>query len=272
MEESIVKAIVNSTIGTLYNRASRNGETADEALYGMVVEILETEGNYCKVHTHYDYEGWMHKDDLLLDNEKAEAWEKEAKYVVFYEMADAMSIAEYAGVVLKTITRGGILKETGIFEGKWEKVILADGRDAWIRKNFAREIAKIPLEKEAELRKALIETAEAYLGTQYRWGGKSTLGIDCSGLTGISYMLNGYLIYRDAGEDRTPFMRKIPKAEAKAGDLIFFPGHVMMYLGHDRYIHSTGREGCVLYNSMNPEDPDYREDIAKGYTSFTTLW
>ena len=37
-----------------------------------------------------------------------------------------------------------------------------------------------------------------------------------------------------------------------------------MYLGNDRYIHSTGKAGSdgVVINSLNPKDIDYREDLA----------
>ena len=53
-------------------------------------------------------------------------------------------------------------------------------------------------EKEASFRKDLVCTAKKYLGIQYRWGGRSSFGIDCSGLTHMSYLLCGVHIFRDA--------------------------------------------------------------------------
>ena len=43
---------------------------------------------------------------------------------------------------------------------------------------------------EQALRHALTNSALRYLGTQYRWAGKSSQGVDCSGLLFLSYMEN----------------------------------------------------------------------------------
>jgi cell wall-associated NlpC family hydrolase len=101
------------------------------------------------------------------------------------------------------------------------------------------------------------------MGTQYRWGGKSTLGIDCSGLCQMAYMLNGIIIYRDAKIMEGFPIHEIPFEEVKPCDLLFFPGHVAMYMGNGKYVHSTGKNGSdgVVINSFNPKDSDFREDL-----------
>ena len=103
------------------------------------------------------------------------------------------------------------------------------------------------------------------MGTQYRWGGKSSQGIDCSGLVFMSYLDNGLLIYRDAQIKEDYPVRPIAREQLKKGDLLFFPGHVAMYLGEGKYIHSTGYEKTpfVTVNSLRAEDPDYRPDLVE---------
>lgn len=115
------------------------------------------------------------------------------------------------------------------------------------------------------LRRNIVKTAISYLGTQYRWGGKTPLGIDCSGLCSMAYLLNGIVIYRDAIIKEEFSIHEILLENVKPGDLLYFPGHIAMYIGNGKYVHATGKNGSdeVVINSLNPDDPDYREDLPK---------
>ena len=125
-------------------------------------------------------------------------------------------------------------------EEDWQKVRLPDGREGVVRASYLDTYYENPIDlPEAELRRRLVETAKLYEGTHYRWGGKSPLGIDCSGLVSTSYLLNGIIIHRDASLKEGFPVREIPREELKMGDLIFFPGHVAMYIENGDYIHST---------------------------------
>ena len=118
---------------------------------------------------------------------------------------------------------------------------------------------------EDAFRAAVCAQAKKYRGTEYRWGGKSGRGIDCSGLVSSAYMQCGVLIYRDAKIIEGWPMHEVAFEDKKPGDALFFPGHVALYLGEGRYIHSTGAavSGGVVINSLEPEDPLYRDDLVK---------
>ena len=104
-----------------------------------------------------------------------------------------------------------------------------------------------------------------YRGTHYRWGGKSPLGIDCSGLASMAYMLCGILIYRDANiVEGFPITRYHASACAGA-TCSSSPATWPLYLGEGRYCHSTGRAGDdgFTINSLDPDAEDFRADLAE---------
>lgn len=268
-------AIVKAAVCPLRAEPKHDSERADEALCGMVVEILEkTTGAYWKVRTHYRYEGYAPAECLCT--EAVEAWQALPKKVVLHKnTCDIQDHPKVQSWELLTVTRGAVLAVLGDEEEGWQKVRLPDGREGYTRSSFLDEYYETPLDlPEEELRRRLAETAKRYLGTHYRWGGKSPLGIDCSGLVSTAYLLNGIIIYRDAAIKEGFPIRAIGREELKMGDLMFFPGHVAMYLEDGVYLHSTGKAGSdgVVFNSLNPASPIYREDLDQKFTGAGTYF
>ena len=101
---------------------------------------------------------------------------------------------------LDTLPRGAQVIANGKpDESGWVQVTLADGRQGYTKQSFLQPHCDTPrYAEEAALRRAVTETAKLYLGTHYRWGGKTPMGIDCSGLVSMAYWLNGVTIWRDA--------------------------------------------------------------------------
>ncbi len=266
---------------------------SDEVLYGMPVKVLEEKGAYAKVHTFYHYEGYVKMTELLeiertLGNQM----------VVNCQSVDILSIPQVQGKPLITLTRGCLIEflEYNEEQGAYCKVRLLDGREGYIAKKYLNEkefimdfttyeasgFSKTLQESlvqayggdEAKYRQAIIDTAKTYMGTQYRWGGKTPNGIDCSGLVSMSYMLHGVLIYRDAKLMEGFPVREIQRQEMKPADLLYFEGHIALYMGDDYYIHSTGSKGTmgVAINSFNPENQVYRKDLDAGLLKVGTVF
>lgn len=265
--------ILSETVVPINLHPRFDSELADEGLYGMIVKLLEDMGDgWYYIETHYNYNGYVHESNMVLDEEKVKAWNKDANHIITHSIVDVLPNAKYQGHLLKLLTRGATVILTGKEEKNWAEVQLADGNKGWIRKNFVGDkINSYDLEEEEELREKLVNTAMLYMGTQYRWGGKSPLGLDCSGLCSISYMLNGIIIYRDALR-KDEYMRKIELDEIKPGDLLFWPGHVAMYIGNDKYIHSSSDNNGVDINSLNPDHGEFKANLAKTITDIGTIF
>jgi gamma-D-glutamyl-L-lysine dipeptidyl-peptidase len=71
-------------------------------------------------------------------------------------------------------------------------------------------------------RETLIQNALLFLHTPYMWGGKSALGIDCSGFTQLVFKMSGINIHRDASQQATQGEMVNLINEAVPGDLLFF--------------------------------------------------
>ncbi|MBI4356079.1 MAG: C40 family peptidase [Candidatus Omnitrophica bacterium] len=110
-----------------------------------------------------------------------------------------------------------------------------------------RAMAALRSRSPADQRRGLVEAATRFIGTPYWWGGRSAERVDCSGLTNLSYRLNGFTIPRDAHEQWLR-ARPLSPSRAQAGDLVFLSEardprrivHVMLYAGHDTVIEGPG--------------------------------
>jgi len=84
---------------------------------------------------------------------------------------------------------------------------------------------------------------EKYLGCPYLWGGRSFLGIDCSGLIQSALLDIGKVVLRDTDMQQETIGTSISaktEADIRRGDILFRPGHVAVYNGAAHVIHADG--------------------------------
>lgn len=269
-----MNAVVKVMIANLHSTTDVQSELVDEVLYGMPVEVLEeVDSVWVKIRTFYRYDGYTLKSNLETVSESLATWIADVNSVVVQSFADVLTAPKIQSSKLITLTRGAFIQlEQVEIEDGWSKVQLVTGEVGYLRSDWIRPRVKVYTVKEELFREQVVQTAFSYLGTPYRWGGKTPLGIDCSGLCSMAYMLNGAYIYRDAKIIEGFPLRVVSRDEMKRGDLLFFPGHVAMYIGDDQYIHSSLGGNEVNINSLNPDKENYREDLAKTITGIATLF
>jgi len=104
-----------------------------------------------------------------------------------------------------------------------------------------------------------VAVAERFVGTPYLWGGKSSIGIDCSGLAQVALNAAGTGCPRDSDLQQDGLGRALNPAEYKQlqrGDLIYWKGHVAIVRDAGTIVHANAHHMATVVENT-------REAIAR---------
>ncbi|NOV04643.1 C40 family peptidase [Paenibacillus planticolens] len=128
-------------------------------------------------------------------------------------------------------------------------IVDVDGKShkpAWIAPPPAPKAAAAPVVP--SVTEQIIQTANAYMGVPYVWGGTTPNGFDCSGFVRFVYQAKGIDLPRTSAEMHSEAGTRV--TDLKIGDLVFFASktvnHVGIYLGNDQFISATTSRGVAV--------------------------
>jgi len=215
--------ICNLSIVPVRNQPADTSEMVTQLLYGEYFKVLEERGKWSRIRITFDsYEGW-------IDNRQYTKVEESVYFDLSYEerrySADLIEFLTDDAEGLTTIAIGSVLNSNKVLNNTFEGSSIIGVMD----------------------KTNLVKTALLYLNAPYMWGGKTPFGIDCSGLTQMVYMLNGYSLLRNSSQQAAQGEALSFIEESEPGDLAFFDDsegkitHVGIIM-HDNYIiHVNGK-------------------------------
>ncbi|MEM5581204.1 NlpC/P60 family protein [Roseibium sp. AS2] len=99
-----------------------------------------------------------------------------------------------------------------------------------------------------------VTVAEEFVGTPYLWGGRSSLGLDCSALVQLAAQAGGIDLPRDSDMQEAEAGDEIPHDDPSAlqrGDLLFWKGHAGIVAGPNRLLHANGHTMTVAFEDLD---------------------
>ena len=213
----------------LRKEPSHRSENLSVVLFGETFDILGQEENWFHIKTHFDsYSGWITTNEMrFADADWCGQMLSEKQY---YSAENFQQV---------TAGRNKLIIGIGSPLPGWNGDHFFIGEEKyWIVGDV--------LEADDRPKEFLLTTASFLLDFPYFWGGRTSFGIDCSGLSQLVYKLIGIALPRDAWQQEQ-VGNQVSLAEAETGDLAFFQNdegrvtHVGLVFNKNYILHASGK-------------------------------
>ena len=264
-------AVARNSVINIRSAPKHSAELGTQGLLGMSLKVLDKEGDFYRIQTPDKYISWVDKGGItLMNKEELDQWDNNKKIIYTKNFGYVYADKSTNASIVSDISLGGILKLVSLHPN-YVKVAYPDNRVGFIKRDEALMYDAWldnlnPTESNVE------KIAKTMEGFPYLWGGTSAKGMDCSGFTKMVYLMNGFIIPRDASQQIHAGKKvdvNLNFSDLQKGDLLFFGKkatlnkqqrvtHVGIWLGNNKqeFIHASGN---VHISSMDANHPLYDE-------------
>lgn len=222
----IKHGICIQTLIPVRSEPKESAEMATQLIFGELYRIIEFDSKWANIESIDDnYNGWI---DAKIVTEINEEKFKKLNDVQYQIVSDPISFIENNEEEKMPLVAGSIFYNNS-------------------EKGFVISNSGFTKPNQAVFKKSDIEIlSRRFLNAPYLWGGKSILGIDCSGLTQLVYKILGTQLPRNASQQASIGQSISFINESQSGDLAFFDNdegniiHVGIILKNSQIIHASG--------------------------------
>lgn len=222
-------AIVNVPAAAVRRKPRHHKEMVNQLLFGETVQILKQKGDaWVKVRSLHDgYEGWM---TLSLLEETDEFTALQKAVFVTAGLLTRISHDQHTLHIPLGASLPAFSEARCQFNGREYSV------DGPVYNRMENPPDHVLIDK----------LVSPWLNAPYLWGGRTTLGVDCSGFVQVIFKCIGIDLPRDAWQQAQAGSPVESITEARTGDLVFFDDkeaivHVGLLLNPETVIHASGK-------------------------------
>ncbi|MAI22720.1 MAG: hypothetical protein CL828_01570 [Crocinitomicaceae bacterium] len=226
-------------VGPIRVDASDRAELCTQALAGESAVIIETgEKDWIQIQLDSDgYTGWVDRKQWSLP----------------------MPVSGSA-FVLQAPSSAWLRGDGALLQLPACSQLMLDGAGHWNLNGIGLEPVDA-LGRSLEVSEDAVEAAQQFLGAPYLWGGKTSAGVDCSGLVQVAWKLMGQDVPRDASQ-QLEVGDPVSWGEQKRGDVVFFQNimhrvvHVGVLLDSTNILHAAGevRVDALVHEGIKKGD------------------
>lgn len=230
------------SVASVRAEPSHKAEMVTQLLFGELFRISGTEGQWHRIQLVCDgYEGWIHQLQVHPLDKDEFLQLQHAPTPVTLDLVQLITRERQQDMI--PVVLGSSLP--GYYDGRLD--ISGEGYlyDGSVSDETGLTGSGTVQGNDAILVQ-LRENAMLYLNAPYMWGGRTPLGIDCSGFVQMVYKLQNFQLLRDASQQATQGEIVGLLFESITGDLAFFDNeegqicHVGMIIGPNKIIHCSG--------------------------------